>query len=182
MKYTLTLFCLFLAFNLNAQDCQWHLTRDMDRGYRIEFPKAPKKQNQDVPTALGDLVMEFYMLDNSASADAKNMVYMTAFTEYPQGTSDYNDEALQNSMLDGSVNGAANNVNGKIISQEKIKFNGYNGRSAKISIYEDAYIINLKNVLVGNKLYFMQVISTKEADDNDDMKRFFSSFDLIKMN
>lgn len=182
MKKLLILFCLVLASNAYAQSGEWHLMRDEIRAYRVDFPKAPEAKTQAVPTALGDLEMHYYMLDLSTSdPTANNLVYMSAFTEYPEGESDYGDESLQQSMLDGSVNGAVSRVNGELISQERIKINGFNGRMAKISIYNNQYIINLQNVLVDNKLYFLQVICNSGAGDNAEMKRFFKSFDLIKM-
>lgn len=173
--FLITCFCFSLV---GAQDT-WVTTSNAEHGYKVDFPKEPKSQSQEVPTEVGNLMMDYYMLDQSADATALNLVYMSAFTSYP-ASEDYSDEGLQNSMLDGSVDGAVQNINGKLISSEDIEFQGYRGRYAKISIYNDAYIVNLKNILVDNRLYFIQVITSKANDDNADLKRFMTSFDLIK--
>ncbi|NND52313.1 MAG: hypothetical protein HKN54_07895, partial [Flavobacteriaceae bacterium] len=170
-----TLCCVSI---LSAQD-SWVTTSNLEHGYSIEFPKTPALQSQQVPTEVGNLSMDYYMLDLSTDASSKNLVYMSAYTTYPANES-YSDEGLQNSMLDGSVDGAVKNINGKLLSSEHIKFQGYRGRYAKISIYNDAYIVNLKNILVDNRLYFVQVITLKANDDNSDLKRFMTSFELIK--
>ncbi|MBT8266938.1 MAG: hypothetical protein KJO41_08135 [Bacteroidia bacterium] len=181
MKNTVILFILACSYSLvSAQNGEWETMRDVDKNYRIDFPATPQASNEDVPTDLGPVTMFMYMLDLSTDQSAKNIIYMTAFSEYPASGADYKDESLQQSMLDGSVDGAVKNVNGTLVSVEKIKFNGFNGRFAKVSIYNDSYLIFLKNILVDNKLYFIQVITTPEHDNNADLKRFFNSFDLLK--
>ena len=179
MKKIIFVFTLLSYLVGFGQDCEWNTTKDEKRGYRINFPLKPTAQSQEVPTAVGNVTMDMYMLDLSTDSSSKNVIYMTAYTEYPKD-SDYSDEGLQNSMLDGAVSGAVENVNGDLISSDKIRFNGYNGRNAKIKIYNGTYIINLKNILVENKLYFLQVITVPKDDDNAEMNRFFESFDLIK--
>lgn len=181
-KQTLIIAFVLSIASVTAQDKNWDTTKDNDRNYRIDFPSSPTASSQEVPTDVGPINMDMYMLDLSADASSKNLIYMTAYSEYPEMGGDYSDESLQQSMLDGSVDGAVSNVNGTLISVEKIKFNGFNGRMAKVSLYDNAYIIYLKNVLVENKLYFIQVITTKEHDNNAEIKRFFDSFELLKTN
>lgn len=177
MKNIIVVFAFVIGTLSHAQDCDWHLTKDIEKGYRVEFPNEPRSESQDIPTALGTLVMDYYMLDLSSEVSTNNLVYMTAVTDYPED--DYSSEDLQNSMLDGSVNGAVGNVNGELVSSEKIKFNGFNGRYAKITISNGLYTIHLKNILVDNTLYFLQVICDSSKDDNEDIKKFFNSFELI---
>lgn len=184
MKNTILLITLFI-FNLTlAQNGNWVTTKDYEKGYKIDFPSSPKSQSQPVPTAIGEVQMHMYILDNSANANAKNLVLMTAFTEYPLAAfegQDINSEILQDNLLDSSVNGAVSNVKGDLISSSHIKFDGYNARDAKIEI-QGAFIINMKTILVQNKLYMIQVIHNKSNDGNQEAKQFFDSFEFIKTN
>ena len=183
MKNILFILTLLLLVNpVFSQDCDWVISKDIERGFRLEFPQKPTFESQNVSTAVGAVAMDMYMLDLSASMSGDNLLYMIAYTAYPEG--DYSDESMQQSMLDGSVSGAVSNVNGQLLSTENITFNGFKGRMAKISISNGAYIIWLKNILVDNKLYLLQVITDKSKDssDNKSRQRFYDSFELIKTN
>ena len=83
-------------------------------------------------------------------------------------------------MQPSVINGAVENTKGSLLSEEEIFLNGYRGRVIKIDI-EDTYIIKIKIILVGIKLYLAQVIYKKENDDNDNAKRFFDSMELINV-
>jgi hypothetical protein len=185
MKNTFFLIFTLLTFNFTfAQNDDWVTTKDFEKGYKIDFPSKPTSQMQPIPTAIGEIEMYMYILDNSAKVDAKNLVFMTAYTEYPLasfGDEDINSETLQDNLLDSSVSGAVSNVKGDLISSSHIRFNGYNARNAKIEVAGGFYII-MKTILVQNKLYMIQVIHNKSYDGNQEAKYFFDSFELIKTN
>lgn len=182
MKKIIFYLLIFLTFNISfAQDCNWLTTKDYEKGYRVDFPQAPVAQSQDIATAVGTVVMDMNMVDLSKNTTSDNILYMVAYTAYPEEGRDYHDEALQNSMLDGTVSGAVKNINGKLVSSKNIVFNGYNARYAKISIYDNTIIISLKTILVNNKLYLLQIMTETSKQDNDNIAKFLNSFDLIKI-
>ena len=181
MKKIALLLLIFLTISKSfAQDCNWLTTKDYERGYRIDFPQKPVVQSQEIATEVGSLTMDMNMVDLSANSTSDNMLYMVAYTAYPEG-SDYDNEELQHSMLDGTVNGAVTNVNGKLISSKNIVLNGYNGRYAKISIYDDTIIISLKTILVNNELYLLQIMTETSKQSNENIDKFLDSFDLIRI-
>ena len=184
MKSSFLLLLFFIISNpiVIAQENDWVNTKDLELAYRIDFPIKVEKNSQNIPTKKGEVEMISYML-NSSNTD--NLVYMSAFTEYPSSffLDGLDTPEKQNVVLDGAVNGAAANVKGELISDAKITFNGYSGRIAKIELESGgaAYVIRMKIVLVGFKLYMMQTISTKANDDNSDTSQFFDSFELINV-
>lgn len=166
---------------LVAQDTDWVTTKDLELAYKIDYPEKAEKEFQSVPTAKGDVTMISYALNSN---NTKNLVYMSSYTKYPtfffsDGLDTYE---KQHKVLDGSVNGAAKNVKGRIVSDEKIVFNGYNGRVIKIELESGGtYVIRMQMVLVDHQLYMMQTISTKENEGNRDTTRFFDSFELLNV-
>lgn len=183
---------LFLSFFLilgthflfAQENDRWFKIKDTISSYIIEFPTKPIESTQDVPTEKGSVKMNSYTLE---AADGENLIYMTSFSKYPStffenGLSTFKD---QDKVLNGSVSAAVSNTNGKLISDQKIVFNGYNGRITKIELntisVDKLYIIKLQTILVGYKLYLSQVIYEKTNDGNENAKRFFESFELINI-
>jgi len=179
------LLALLLALNfifVGAQETDWIKVKDTIAAYVIDFPKIPEKGMQDVPTDKGIVKMNTYTLQPENDV---NVIYMSSFTKYP---SSFFDDGLitmqsQQNVLDGSVNGAVSNTKGKLISDVKILFNGYQGREIKILVNSSNvdYVIQMKIVLAGFKLYLAQVIYFKENKDNENAKRFFDSLELINI-
>ncbi|NER13756.1 hypothetical protein GWK08_09920 [Leptobacterium flavescens] len=177
---TLTFIVSFFFFLSLSAQTDWVTIKIEGEGYRVDFPSQPKKQTNTIPSQIGDLEMKFYILDNSFNPNDDNLVYMSAFTAYPEEYMSNEDPGFKDTVLDGAVNGAVTNVNGKLLSKENIFFNGFPGRTAKIEI-QGSTIINQKIVLVDNLLYICQIICMADKDDNKSMKAFFDSFDLIKV-
>lgn len=183
MNKSALLLLFFLAFNLSAQDSDWVTIKDLDKGFRVDFPSEPKPQKQTVSSAAGELLMDMNMLDMTADPGAKVLLYMTSYTEYPKDFTDYSNEENINNMLDGSVNGAVNNVNGKLISSEKCEFNKFKCVESRIELTSGGIIIHMKTFLVDNVMYLLQTLYYKGSDDHlVDEKKFFDSFELIRVN
>lgn len=179
-KILLTLLILCSAYTSIAQnDSTWYKVKDVDAAYIISYPEEPEKGEDDVATDRGTVKMNTYTLQMS---DDDNLIYMSSFTAYPASffPNKLESSEKQDEVLSNSVNGAVTNTKGTLIMDEKITFNGYKGRLVKIEI-DGGYIIKMKVLLVGIKLYLAQVIYTKENDNNESQKRFFDSLELINV-
>ena len=170
--------CILFSNIISAQaEDKWFTIKDTDAAYSIQFPKEPIKGADDVETGNGTVKMNTYtlQLDNDV-----NLIYMSSFTKYPDSffPDRLDSIAKQKEVLENSINGAVTNTNGKLILDESIIFNGYNGKKAKIEV-DGGYIINMQVLLVGVQLYITQIIYSKEDDGNTGARRFFDSFELI---
>ncbi len=183
MRNLLVLFAmLFYSFACFSQDTEWITVKSIEKGYRIDFPGEAKDNSQDVQTEKGTVIMHTYQLQ---PVNSDNLIYMTSFTEYPESFFSDGLDTLekQTKVLNNSVNGAVTNTKGTLVSDEKILFNGFNGRKVKISINPggESYIITMKIVLTDFKLYLVQTIALKGKEDNLDGSHFFDSFELISV-
>ncbi|RNC86290.1 MAG: hypothetical protein ED556_08325 [Winogradskyella sp.] len=181
MKNLLFAIAFLLTLSLNAQD--WVTVKDIDLGYRLDFPTTATKDNKDVPTAKGNVVMHTYTAYPAAGDD--NILYMSSFSEYPES---FFPEGLKtqeqiDTVLEGAVNGAVTNVNGTLLSKKDIVFNGYPGRHFKIEVDQagSTYILTMWNILVDYRMYIVQTIALKGSEENDNFKKFLDSFELIKV-
>lgn len=176
MKNLFYVFALFFVSITVSSQSNWLDFKSVEFAFRAEFPEEPVKSVQKVPTAVGEIDMHMFMLQSN---DGNNVIYSVIRSDYPEEQFENADEEYNNSVLNGAVNGAVTNVKGKLVFDNNVVFNGYPGRSIKISI-DQAYIY-MNAYLIENTIYITQVICMKQKDENKDISRFLDSFDIIKV-
>jgi hypothetical protein len=176
MKNVLILMTVFFL-SLGASNAQnWEKYKAEDLSFIAYYPKEPKRTVQKVSTAVGELDM--HMIMHAPTSGDDNAVYSVIRSDYPEDQFTNADAEYNSSVLDGAVNGAVSNVKGKLLYDNKIKFNGYPGRSIKVSIQGGFLYINA--YLVENSMYITQVICLTDKDKNAGIQRFLNSFEIIK--
>ncbi|WP_430408348.1 hypothetical protein [Kordia sp.] len=174
-KAFLVMTVLFLSFSaVNAQD--WTKYKAEDLAFTAIFPQEPKRTVQKVNTAVGELDM--HMIMHAPTSGDDNAVYSVIRSDYPEEQFADADDDYNANVLDGAVEGAVKNVKGKLVFDNKVKFNGYPGRSIKIKM-EGGYIY-INAYLVENSMFITQVICLEAKDKNTSIQRFLNSFELIK--
>ncbi|MEY8870044.1 hypothetical protein [Meridianimaribacter flavus] len=173
LSYLIAICCL-LSIQAIAQD--WQKYKSEDLAFIAYFPETPKRTVQQVETAVGTLDMHMVMCTPQQD---DNVVYSTIKSDYPEEQFIDADDKYNTTVLDGAVKGAVSNVNGSLIFDKKITFNGYPGRDVKIEI--QGGFIYIRVVLVTNSMYISQVICTPENDNNSKIERFLDGFEIIKV-
>jgi len=158
---------LFLTLNLFAQD--WKIHRNSELEFRADFLGEPKTTIQKVPTAVGELDMHMVSLQGD-----DNTFMSIIRTNYPEGSL-----TDVKTALDGAVNGAVNNVSGKLISDKEDIFNGYPGR--KIKIHSQGMYLFMNVYLVEDSMYIAQVVCLEGSEESPLINKFLNSFDIIKV-
>lgn len=166
----------------SAQECNWQTVKDTEGGYRISFPGEAEYAADDVPTVKGNVVMKSYTYQAEVGSEDKNIVYMTGLTQYPDSffTGGIIDQNQRQKMLDNATDGILESTDGTLKSEEKITFNGYPGRIAKINVKGDL-ILEVKIVFVDQRVYVVQAIYFTKEEGNEFAKKFFDSFELINV-
>lgn len=180
MKHLIYSLVFLCSSYLSAQD--WVTLKDVDLGFRVDFPVEATKSSTDVPTAKGNLTLHNFIAYPSSSDI--NVMYMSSFSEYPESffPNGLKTQEQMDSVLEGAVNGAVTNVKGKLLSKETISFNGYPGRFFKIEVDQgELYVLTMWNILVDYKMYIIQTIAIKGNEDNANAVKFRDSFELIKV-
>jgi hypothetical protein len=177
MKKILIVLTLIVSSTVLAQD--WTTYENKDFNFSVDLPGEPKMVTQEVPTEVGDLTMNMFMVDASTTEESSdNLIYMVIYTKYPMNQDEV-DESKIETMLDGSVDGAVANVQGKLVYANKVALNGSPGRAAKIEVQGAFMYMNM--YLKDSALYAVQTICLVENDENDDINKFFDSFKLNNM-
>jgi hypothetical protein len=160
-----------------TQAKQWYDYESKGMGFKIKFPKKPQESAQEVSSTLGKLKINTAMFDGSADVSASNIAYAVSLINYLSPLVNSKFTGDQPALFRGALDGAANNVQGKIVAEKTISFKNYPGREAKITM-QDETAITCRCILVQNKMYVLMVVSAVNRDTNADVTKFLDSFDL----
>jgi hypothetical protein len=136
------------------------------------MPGNPILQTQPmtVPGA-GFVTLRLYLLE----AAGKDAGFALGYCDYPQHMMR---GANIEMMLDGARDGAVRNVNGTLVSENRINIQGNSGREVHATIPQGD--LHARFFIVGNRMYMLMAIEGRgEKIPDADRKRFFESFQLL---
>ncbi len=137
--------------------------------FTVSMPGKPSKDIKNIPTAVGAISMYLFMVEKT------NIAYMVAYSDYPAVVVENSDPEK---ILDGAVNGAMQNMEGKLISQEQITYGEDPGReisfNAKKGIAKGKAVI----VLSGNRLYQVMAVGSNARYPNKTVKKVIDSLEI----
>ncbi|TDW96723.1 hypothetical protein [Dinghuibacter silviterrae] len=167
----LTAFCLTAPLQENG----YLLQTDH---YSILFPQKPTPQDQTVDSKIGPLHIHMQIYDASNAVGDGNVAYSVAETQYPDTSISSDRTDKLDKFFEATVNGAVNNVKGKLLSVAPIQLNGYPGRFLRIDYQDGVAVITMRAFLVKSTLYMMQTIAYTKNDHNAASEAFMKSFRL----
>ena len=142
-------------------------------GYAVQSPVTLKMKTREPKAANVTIKMQIYIGEKSG------VTYGVIRAEYPE---ELMKNAGADAVLEAGCKGAASNVNGKVISQEKIKIGGNPGRELMLRGKDaDGKIMEVHSrvCLVGNVLYQVMVAGSKGIAGKPASKKFLNSFELV---
>jgi len=177
MNYKIILFVSLLFSCLKILGQQILPKKVETNSYKIEFPSAPDKTTQTISTAIGDLELIIIAYEVKESAKDDNYVYMVMETNYP-------DSLIKKPNFDiekffrQSIDGAVNNVKGKIISENPTRSGKYDSRQIEIDYGNGVAVIKMVMILRESKLIMLQTITDSKKYPNNSIAAFFNSFEI----
>jgi hypothetical protein len=141
-----------------------------DGKFMIHFDAAPQETNQKIPTPAGDIDTHMFVYQKSATE-----AYQVAYSDFP---SEVVKAQNPDTLLMNSMNGAASNVKAKITEQKKMEVNGNPG--IWFLCNADQLYFTYKIILVGNRLYQINMIRDGSPASEESVKGFMDSFELVK--
>lgn len=141
-------------------------------GFAISTPVTLSEASQSVETQVGNI--DIYTF----TAEEPEAAYVVAYSDYPSEIVAQSDPTA---MLDGSRDGAVNNVGGTLISENPVELAGNPGRALVIDTQTEtgaAATVNARLYLVDNRLYQVLVVVPKDQEGKVDVQGFLDSFTL----
>ena len=166
MKYLITI--LFLFFNFANSYAQWQLVTNDKFDFSFSLPSDYLVQTDTTKAAIGSIISVVY--DGTLGRDS----YTLNCSVFPDNYLEQNGATI----LENGPTGFAEGVNGKIISQEKLKKQDLNGIRYIVDVKQNIYIYN-QVFIVDNKLFQLSVSKWELTDFTDDsLSKFFTSFEI----
>jgi len=179
ITFILSSLALTLCFGFIQAD-KWITIESKTYGYKVDFPKKPTEQSQEVDSEAGKLKLNMYIYDASEAKDDENLLYMSNCTQHPAINANAFDSSGLAEFYTRTVGGVAKGVNGELLSEKKIFLSGHEGREITVGYEENKNTITMRLFVVGNKIFMIQSIAETSKTPNKSSTRFMDSFKIVK--
>jgi len=154
---------------LNPGPPLWTEFKSVEGGFSILMPQKPLSRAVTVETPDGRVEQHVFVATHDL------MVCMAGYSDIPKATAVANNV---DSFFDGLQEQFIKELGGKLESQSSLTLDGHRGREVTAQLYRGKFRVRM--FFVGNRLYFMSLISSKEdaASNEESFKKFFTSFKL----
>lgn len=176
--FILSALALTLCFGFIQAD-KWVTIESKKYGYKVDFPKKPTEQSQDVGSEAVKVKLNMYIYDASKDED-QNLIYMSNCTQHPSIDANSLDSTQLNEFYEKTIGGVVKGVKGELLSSKKIFLDGHEGREATVGYQENQNTISMRLFTVNDKIYLVQVIAEADKAENQSAKRFLDSFTITK--
>ena len=172
------LFILFSGWKVEHND--WFLLTSKKFGFAVKFPTKPTKDSTMVNTSLGESKMTVFLLDNSKSKTADNLLYLASNGKIPILPSGIKNPVALDKYYRKSVDGMIDKVQGTLIDEHAITIDSLKAIEVRVNFQSGLDVITVREILKGNELYLLETITKTSHDPNPSIQKFFNSFELLK--
>lgn len=168
---------LLTALALMAYTKDWQTYTDPQKVFSVQFPNTPKTIVQDIPTKAG-IIKAQQASYSAASETESNKKYLVSIASLPAERVKTTEASY--AMLSKSVEGSVRNHKAVLVSSAKTTFEGHLAIDAEMTMKDGSIIIKSRTLLINDNHIGLIVYTPVKNKDNADVKRFFSSFKLLK--
>jgi hypothetical protein len=163
----------FSASSSGRKTSEWQVYTSKEGHFQVTMPGSPKKDVESVNTLIGKV--DLYLL----TVEADDFGYIVGYGDYPPS---FVNNSTVEAMLDGARDGAVANVNGKLVSEHRIEFQGFPGRDlwVEATVSGQVELAQMRIILVGSRLYQVLVAGPKERFTEGQAERCLNSFKVIR--
>jgi hypothetical protein len=149
----------------------WVAFSSEKHGFRTEFPASPKSDTMKVPTALGELEMQVFILEQGTRA------YMISVSDNLP-TAEPLDVA---NVLDGARDGAVSNIQGRLVSEKQQTVDQLPARRLEISAGPPESPLRVEAIVIlrDRKLYQALMVAPAGEPSRPDAERFLAALRML---
>ncbi len=154
------------------QQVEWTKLEPSEGRFRAVMPTKAEPTVSEVNSAAGKIPVYTFSSANKIGS------FMLSYADYPNAAST---PANEQSVLDGVRNGVLRGTKSTLLVETNLTLNGHPGREMKTTrmIEGTEMIFSWRLFLVGRRLYQLAVGTTKADSESPEIKKFFTSFELI---
>lgn len=181
-KYLLTLSVLLIAVAITSfcpQEKGWSEFSPSNSNCSVLMPGEPALKEKVLNSDLGEIKLVMYMYQPPKDGNDPNVAYAISYMDYPADRITSDSTQLIKAFFDNARDGAIRSIQGKLLTEEIIKYKQYPGREQRIDFRNGMVVIKYRHYLVKNRLYSLQVITPTENNFNKSINKFLDSFKVL---
>lgn len=178
IKYSILASIILVCFSFTVSE--WYEFKDYEGKFVIKLPTIePMTEHIDtIKTAVGNLNYHtFYYAPKDPNAE--NKFFQVAYVDYPKGLFPKDSVALVNDFLESTVNSAVENLKGNLLYVSDLDMNGYKGKQWRTDYNKGNSVMKNKCFLIDNRMYLVQIATTRKRALNVEMEKYLDSFKVI---
>ena len=140
-------------------------------GFRTEFPASPRNETMKVPTVLGEMEMQVFVVEQGTRA------YMISVSENLPSAQ----PLVVANVLDGARDGAVANIQGRLVSEKQITVDDLPARRLEIAAGPLDTPLRVEAVLIlrDRKLYQALMVAPASEPSRPDAERFITALHVL---
>lgn len=181
-NYLLSLSVLIIAVAITSfcpQTNDWKEFSPSKSDCAVLMPGEPEMREKLLNSDLGEIKLILYMYQPPKDGSDPNVAYAVSYMDYPADRITSDSSQLIKAFFDNARDGAIRSIQGKLLTEEIIKYKQYPGREQRIDFRNGMAVIKYRHYLVKNRLYSLQVITPTENNFNKSINKFLDSFKLL---
>ncbi len=158
---------------------KWVTIANKEGRFTAQFPGKPEESRKPSNTPAGPITINLFSY-NADLSKYGNRLYLLMYADYPEKV--INSSKMMNvidTFFKNAIDGAVNNIHGKIIFTQNSPLGKYPGRFVKASFGEGKAFMDVHFYLVGNRFYMLEVGYQKGLLNAASEKLYFNSFKLL---
>ena len=168
--------CLFLPSVLNAQN-GWKKFTPEDRTFEVLVPGDMETGEKHILSDLGETKVKTYLY--KGDNDLPDIIYLINYFSYPEGTLHPDSLSLTDSLFQESIKQVQKSLGGDMIYMADQSEYALQSRIYKINYNAGKSTVKGKMYIEGQKFYSVQVFSSFEKSQYEEIDRFIKSFRIL---
>jgi hypothetical protein len=170
MRPSRLLLCLaIVATPLHADDKpEWKEFATKEGRFKVQMPGTPEHKKLDAESDFGKGVLHMN------TVQAGKTMYGANYIDYPATIK----KVPVKQLFDSSRDGAAANLDGKVVKEKDIKLGDHPGREIHIEVGGGKQLFRVRVYLVEQRMYQVVILGTTMAATSKEADKFLDSFQL----
>jgi hypothetical protein len=171
-RFFLILLFFYFLNSVQSQDWQWQ--KIDGEAISVLAPATFKHKEVEMDTDIGQLAQHTYFIQDSLS-ESGNYLYTLSYYDYPEGSFHSDSSELKELLLDMTVEGSIEALNGELLYAGELEIWGFPAKIWRISFQDGKASVKNQMILVGDRVITMQVFTTQKHAKNDQIDQYLKS-------
>lgn len=161
--------------HIMAQDT-WQKFSPPGQAFEVMVPGTMRDGQKKILTDLGEIRPVTWMLEGKPSDP--NFLYLLSYVDYPEGTFHTDSTAMIREFFNAGLDTHVRDLKGELVYSTESPYGQHAGILFRATNDHRKLVVKGRQILAGDRLYFLQVYTIVQKSLNPEMDRYLESFRL----